>query len=92
MSFISSTPSPTPTPKLRASKAEVTDRHALHLAQVIQMAMRDGRDGTAGQYPEQGYLTPPATLPARGLAVAGAGVLAAGAALAWGLSRRGRTG
>jgi Fe-S oxidoreductase len=34
---------------------QATDRHALHLAQVLQMAARDGFNGTAGGYPERGW-------------------------------------
>ncbi|MDQ2831603.1 MAG: hypothetical protein M3Y74_21470 [Chloroflexota bacterium] len=66
------------------------DRHALHLAQVIQMAMRDGDGGAGGAYPEQDYITPPAALSRRGLTMAGAGALMAGAALTWGLKGRTR--
>ncbi len=73
----------------RGQIEQETDRHALHLAQVIQMAMRDGDGGAGGAYPEQDYITPPAALSKRGLALAGAGALMAGAALTWGL--RGRT-
>ncbi|HWQ35159.1 MAG TPA: FAD-binding and (Fe-S)-binding domain-containing protein [Blastocatellia bacterium] len=36
----------------REQIAQTTDRHALHLAQVIQMAMREGADGPQGDYPE----------------------------------------
>src|SRR5207248_11059331 len=77
----------------REQIAQMTDRRALHPAQVIQMAMRGGNgDGAAGTYPERGYLTPPAELSTRGLAVAGAGALLAGATLTWGLKGRTREG
>jgi Fe-S oxidoreductase len=36
--------------------AHGTDRHALHLAQVLQLAMRYGRDGPPGDHPEQAVL------------------------------------
>ncbi|HUY31155.1 MAG TPA: FAD-linked oxidase C-terminal domain-containing protein [Pirellulales bacterium] len=35
--------------------AQTTDRQALHLAQVIQMAMRDGPHGPRGDFPEAQY-------------------------------------
>ncbi len=66
-----------------------TDRQALHLAQIIQMAMRDGSQGPAGDFPEKRYLT---TRYPRALfklaALAGGGLALAGGALAWGLRRR----
>ena len=34
---------------------QTTDRRALHVAQVVQMAMRQGPDGPLGEYPERGY-------------------------------------
>ncbi|HEY1272577.1 MAG TPA: FAD-linked oxidase C-terminal domain-containing protein [Terriglobales bacterium] len=37
----------------REQIAQCTDRHALHLAEVIQMALSDGPQGTAGPYPER---------------------------------------
>jgi hypothetical protein len=36
-----------------------TDRQALHLAQVLQMALREGPNGTPGDYPEKKWITPP---------------------------------
>jgi hypothetical protein len=72
----------------RGQIAQQTDRHALHLAQVLQMAMCEGSTGAAGAYPEQGYITPPAEVSGRSLAAAGAGALLAGAALTWGLAGR----
>ena len=39
----------------REQIAQTTDRRALHLAQVIQMAMRAGPSGPAKGYPEAGY-------------------------------------
>ncbi len=72
----------------RGQIAQQTDRHALHLAQVLQMAMREGSSSAAGAYPEQDYLTPPAEVSKPGLAAAGAGALLAGAALTLGLAGR----
>ncbi len=40
----------------REQIAQCTDRAALHLAQVIQMALREGEQGTPGERPERAYL------------------------------------
>lgn len=74
----------------REQIAQTTDRQALHLAQVLQMALHEGPEGVPGHYPETWY-SRPASLPrARsGLgtaALVGAGVLV-GAGLVWGLRR-----
>ncbi len=67
-----------------------TDRHALHLAEILQMALHEGPSGTVGAYPER-YLTRQQEAEIRrsmqrtGLAVAG---LAAGGALLWHLTRK----
>jgi Fe-S oxidoreductase len=42
----------------REQISQTTDRHALHLAQVLQMAMHDGARGPSGAYPERKYVTP----------------------------------
>ncbi|MEZ4616057.1 MAG: hypothetical protein R2867_11230 [Caldilineaceae bacterium] len=34
---------------------QTTDRQALHVAQVVQMALREGSDGVPGTYPERHY-------------------------------------
>jgi Fe-S oxidoreductase len=63
-----------------------THRRALHLAQVLQMALREG-DQPARPYPENGPLSRPLPHGRRGVAVlaaAGAGAALAGGALAWG--------
>jgi Fe-S oxidoreductase len=44
----------------REQISQTTDRHALHLAQVLQMAMHDGARGPSGAYPERKYVTPTA--------------------------------
>ena len=66
-----------------------TDRRALHIAQVIKMAMDHGSSGPAGDYPERDY--PDVVLdghkPGLKMAVA-AGAVMAGSALAWGLKKR----
>jgi FAD/FMN-containing dehydrogenase/Fe-S oxidoreductase len=77
----------------REQIAQGTDRRALHLAQVLQLALREGPDGPIGGYPETPYVENPSPAPARAglaaLAAGGIGVaLAAGGALAW--ARRSR--
>ena len=39
----------------REQIAQGTDRQALHLAQVIQMALHEGTKGPGGDYPERSY-------------------------------------
>ncbi len=58
-----------------------SDRGALHLAQVIQMALKEGPNGPAMPRPEVGYSQPP--VPARNGSGAG-GAMAAGAVVALG--------
>jgi len=70
--------------------AQTTDRQALHLAQVIQMALHEGSSEAVREYPEAGYVTqaaqPPLTIPA---AVAtSAGLLLIGAAVIWIVRKR----
>jgi Fe-S oxidoreductase len=38
--------------------AQLTGRHALHIAQVLQMALREGPDGPPGPRPERCYVPP----------------------------------
>ncbi|HEX3880587.1 MAG TPA: FAD-binding oxidoreductase, partial [Bryobacteraceae bacterium] len=66
----------------RTQVEQSTDRQALHVAQVMQMALRRGIQGTPGEYPERewtrlerndGYLREMAT--AGALAVAGGALL-----------------
>jgi FAD/FMN-containing dehydrogenase/Fe-S oxidoreductase len=79
----------------REQIAQTTDRRALHLAQVLQMALREGREGpqALARYPEAGYTlsnterskqSQAKLLPA----LAGAGVLLAGTILAWIIKRK----
>jgi FAD/FMN-containing dehydrogenase/Fe-S oxidoreductase len=69
----------------REQIAQGTDREALHLAQVMQMALRDGENGTAGDYPEKQYVrqAPTRASKLRTTALIGAGVLASAAMLMW---------
>jgi len=74
----------------REQIAQCTDRHALHLADVIQMALEEGPQGVAGPYPEREQVRNRKTainksMQRAGLALAGT---ATAAALLWTLSRR----
>ena len=67
----------------REQIAQSTDREALHLAQVLQMAMREGPAGVPGAYPEKRVLRSPAApsvgaMLGKAAAVAGAVGLFAG--------------
>ncbi len=43
---------------------QTTDRQALHIAQVLQMAMHEGSNGPMGSYPEKNYTQSPGALQA----------------------------
>jgi FAD/FMN-containing dehydrogenase/Fe-S oxidoreductase len=68
-----------------------TERRALHTAQVLQMALREGRQGPAGPRPERGYAGERALAGAlaKGGVLAGAVAAAAGlvAGAAWAVGR-----
>ena len=64
---------------------QLCNRRALHIAQVLQMALREGPAGPAGDFPEEHYI--PAAPEPPGLAVSIA-ALAAGAAGIYFLTRR----
>jgi Fe-S oxidoreductase len=71
----------------RTQIASGTDRRALHLSQVLQMALRDG-GSRSGDYPESGYFEEKPTRPSvRGAALL-AGATLGGGTVAWGLKRR----
>jgi Fe-S oxidoreductase len=74
----------------REQIAQCTDRHAMHLAEVIQMALREGPLGSVGPYPERASVRRrqkevQSSMQRAGLAAAG---VAAGAALLWAATRR----
>jgi hypothetical protein len=74
----------------REQIAQATDRRALHLAEVLEMASCHGPSGAPGEYPERAYRPNhgrDAALSNRQLLLAGIGVLAVGAA-AWAIYRR----
>jgi FAD/FMN-containing dehydrogenase/Fe-S oxidoreductase len=73
----------------REQIAQLSDRRALHLAQVLQMALHDGPDGPPGALPEQGFREPPARPSRAFVALAAAGAAAAGAAAVRRLAVRG---
>jgi FAD/FMN-containing dehydrogenase/Fe-S oxidoreductase len=74
----------------RAQIEHGTPRRALHLAEVLQMALREGGEGSPGDYPERRYAEPPPPI-ASPMVVAGAflGAAALGA-LVWSATRRRR--
>ncbi len=77
----------------REQIAQGTDRRALHLAEVLEMAALEGPSGAAGAYPERAYRPNhgrATTLSNRQLALTGLGLLAAGAAV-WAVFRRSGT-
>jgi Fe-S oxidoreductase len=59
-----------------------TDRRALHTAQVLQMALREGPSGPAGRWPEGKYATLERT-PAVPFSILAVAAVAAGAVIAW---------
>ena len=83
----------------REQIAQETDRHALHLAEVLQMALRESTESPEGfplfdaaprHYPEDAWVRPHQeairrSMKRTGLAVAG---MAAGAALLWTLAKK----
>jgi FAD/FMN-containing dehydrogenase/Fe-S oxidoreductase len=73
----------------REQIAQCTDRHALHLAEVIQMATRNGFVGTEALYPEQAHVETRQAQVAQSMKRTGlamAGIAAVGGAL-WLLNR-----
>jgi hypothetical protein len=69
----------------REQIAQETDRQALHLAQALQMALREGEQGTPGDYPEREYVHAPksAGYYLKTAAILGAGALLVGGAILW---------
>ena len=67
----------------RSQIEEATDRRALHVAQVMQMALRNG-SGPPEDYPESGFFEKKPSRPrVRSAALLGAGAVLTGSALAW---------
>ncbi len=73
----------------REQIAQETDRRALHLAEVIQMAMQDGPDGPRTGKPEQGRAEEYGPPEKAGLAMAGlVGTALAACVIGWALKKR----
>ena len=74
----------------REQIAQCTDRRALHLAEVIQMALREGPLGSRGAFPEQANVQRRQAEVERSMKRAGLAVaaVAAGGVLLWALGRR----
>jgi len=72
----------------REQIAQTTGRRALHLAQALQMAMREGPSGPPDLLPEARYAPVRQEAPAGTLALVGAGALLAGGAFLWARRRR----
>jgi FAD/FMN-containing dehydrogenase/Fe-S oxidoreductase len=73
----------------REQIAQTTNRHALHLAQVIQMALHEGEERAEGDFPESSYLQMPTPVREKfkTLALLGAGALLLGGVIWFGLSK-----
>jgi len=76
----------------REQIAQCTNRRALHLAEVIQMAARDGSSELDALYPERRRIERHQLLLHRSMQRAGLGLagVAVGAVALWALGRRGR--
>jgi FAD/FMN-containing dehydrogenase/Fe-S oxidoreductase len=72
----------------RTQIAESSDRRGLHLAQVLQMGLREGPVGPGADYPERAYDQPPRAPRAPSSAALLGGVVVLSAAAAWALARR----
>lgn len=73
----------------REQVRQTTGRHALHLAQVLKMALDHGPRGPAGNLPEQGYIQPEPLIPSKQktLVLLAVGVLLVGGLGSWIASR-----
>jgi FAD/FMN-containing dehydrogenase/Fe-S oxidoreductase len=74
----------------REQIAQTTDRQALHLAQIIQMAMKEGEQGAQGDYPEKNYLNieTPTKEKIKAAAILTGGALLTGGAIFWALKEK----
>ena len=74
----------------REQIAHGTDRHAFHLAEIIQMALEEGPQGISGAYPEQGMVGRRRAAVASSMKRAGLGLAAIATAggLLWASARR----
>jgi FAD/FMN-containing dehydrogenase/Fe-S oxidoreductase len=78
----------------RSQIEHATDRRALHIAQVVLMAIKERERDVPRAYPEQRFAEPQPWVPSRQAVAAGlvAAGLMGGAGLAWWLTRRGSRG
>ncbi len=69
----------------REQVRQTTPRHALHIAQVLKMALEQGPQGPAGNLPETNYIQPEPPIPSKGktLLLLTGGALALGALAGW---------
>jgi FAD/FMN-containing dehydrogenase/Fe-S oxidoreductase len=76
----------------RSQIEHATDRRALHIAEVVKMAIEKGGRESSGTYPERDFSEPRPWAPSRQAVAAGlvAAGLAGGAGLAWWLTQRRR--
>jgi Fe-S oxidoreductase len=79
----------------REQVRQTTGRHALHIAQVLKMALDQGPSGPAGNLPESGYIQPEPPIPSPGktLALLAMGAFILGSFAGWvagALQERGR--
>jgi FAD/FMN-containing dehydrogenase/Fe-S oxidoreductase len=74
----------------REQIAQCTDRHALHLAEVIQIALREGPQGCAAVYPERARVRGRQAEVDRSMkrAALGLAAVATGVAMLWMIARR----
>ena len=74
----------------REQIAQCTDRHALHLAEVIEIALRNGANAFEQPYPEQAWVDSRRRAVKQSMTQAGLGLagIAVGAALFWAWQRR----
>jgi FAD/FMN-containing dehydrogenase/Fe-S oxidoreductase len=72
----------------RTQIAQSTGRRALHLADAIELAARDGVDGPPGDYPERRYVPEYGQPPSMRTWATAAGIAVGIGAAAYGLSRR----
>ena len=74
----------------RTQIEEKTDRHAVHIAQVLKMALEHGPRGPIGNFPEQNYIQPRPPIPSKGktLAILAFGALIIGSLAGWFGGRR----
>jgi Fe-S oxidoreductase len=74
----------------RTQIEQLTDRHALHLAEVMQMALREGPQGPEGSIPERSYVELEGAAPDRSAWIGAAATLGFAAMIGWRLRKGAR--